>query len=50
VPVEQAERQRQSFPSAEVVILEESGHWPHLDDPEGAAAAIVPFLEHRVGA
>jgi pimeloyl-ACP methyl ester carboxylesterase len=50
VPVEQAERQRQSFPSAEVVVLEDSGHWPYLDDPEGAAAAIVPFLEHRLTA
>jgi pimeloyl-ACP methyl ester carboxylesterase len=49
VPVEQADRQRQSFPSAEVVVLEDSGHWPHVDDPEGAADAIVPFLERQLG-
>lgn len=48
VPVEQAQRQRQSFPSAEVVVLEESGHWPYLDDPQGAAAAVIPFLERQV--
>lgn len=48
VPAEQAERQRESFPHADVVILEESGHWPHIDDPERAAAAIVPFLERQL--
>lgn len=44
VPVVQAERQRLSFPSAEVVVLPDSGHYPHLDDPDGVAAAVVPFL------
>jgi pimeloyl-ACP methyl ester carboxylesterase len=48
VPVEQAERQRESFPSAEVVVFEDSGHWPYLDDPERAAEAIVPFLRRQV--
>jgi pimeloyl-ACP methyl ester carboxylesterase len=50
VPSEQAHRQRESFPSAEVVVLEESGHWPWIDDPEGAADHIVPFLKHQVAA
>jgi pimeloyl-ACP methyl ester carboxylesterase len=49
VPVEQAERQRQSFPSAEVVAFKDSGHWPYLDDPKRAAAVIVPFLERQLG-
>lgn len=44
VPVEQAERQRETFPSAEVVVLEESGHWPMLDDPAGVIGALLPFL------
>ena len=48
VPVEQAWRQRQSFPSAEVVVLEDSGHWPYLDDPERSAASVVPFLERQL--
>jgi len=44
VPVEQAERQRESFPRAEVVVLPDSGHWCFMDDAEGAARHIVPFL------
>ncbi|HEX8074707.1 MAG TPA: alpha/beta hydrolase, partial [Thermoleophilaceae bacterium] len=47
--VEHAESQRRSFPSARVVVLEDSGHWAHIDDPEGAANAIVPFLREQLG-
>jgi pimeloyl-ACP methyl ester carboxylesterase len=47
-PVEQAELQRRSFPRAEVAVLEDSGHWPFIDDPDGAAAHIIPFLERQV--
>ncbi len=46
--VEQAERQRETFPRAEVVILEQSGHWPMLDAPEELAAAVVPFLAREL--
>jgi pimeloyl-ACP methyl ester carboxylesterase len=49
VPVVQAERQRLSFPSAEVVVLEESGHWPYVDDPEGFANVALPFLRAQAG-
>ena len=49
VPVEQAERQRESFPSAEVVVFPDSGHWPYLDDPQRTAEAVVPFLQRQVG-
>jgi pimeloyl-ACP methyl ester carboxylesterase len=48
VPVEQAYLQRQSFPSAEVVVLEDSGHWPFIDNPDEAARHIVPFLERQL--
>jgi pimeloyl-ACP methyl ester carboxylesterase len=48
VPLEQAERQRESFPRAEVVVLPESGHYPHLDDPARVAEAVVPFLRQRL--
>jgi pimeloyl-ACP methyl ester carboxylesterase len=48
VPVEQAELQKESFPSAEVVIFEDSGHWPFLDNPARAAELIVPFLRRQV--
>jgi pimeloyl-ACP methyl ester carboxylesterase len=48
VKVEQAELQRRAFPSAEVVVLDESGHWPMLDDPEGVARVVVPFLRRQL--
>jgi pimeloyl-ACP methyl ester carboxylesterase len=46
--VEQAERQRRAFPSAEVVVLDGSGHWPMLDDPDAVARVVVPFLQRRL--
>jgi pimeloyl-ACP methyl ester carboxylesterase len=48
VPVRHAEQQKRAFPRAEVVVLEGSSHWPFLDDPEGTAAAVIPFLRARV--
>ena len=48
VPAEQAYLQRESFPSADVVVLEGSGHWPFIDNPERAAEHIVPFLESQL--
>jgi pimeloyl-ACP methyl ester carboxylesterase len=50
IKVEYAERQRETFPSAEVVVLEESGHWPMWDAPEEIEAAVVPFLARQLGA
>jgi pimeloyl-ACP methyl ester carboxylesterase len=49
IPVAVAERQRDAFPSAEVLVFEDSGHWPFIDDPDRAAAAIVPFLRAQAG-
>jgi pimeloyl-ACP methyl ester carboxylesterase len=48
IPTEFAERHREAFPSADIVYLPESGHFPMFDDPEGTAAAIIPFLRERV--
>jgi pimeloyl-ACP methyl ester carboxylesterase len=48
IKVEQAERQKETFPDAEVVVLEESGHWPMWDAPEEIEAAIVPFLARQL--
>jgi pimeloyl-ACP methyl ester carboxylesterase len=50
VSVEQAERQRKSFPSCEVLVFEESGHYPNLDDPDRAAQAVIPFLRRQLRA
>jgi pimeloyl-ACP methyl ester carboxylesterase/2-polyprenyl-6-methoxyphenol hydroxylase-like FAD-dependent oxidoreductase len=48
LPVALAERQREVFPDAQVVILEGSGHWPFADDPDGVARVVVPFLRQRM--
>jgi pimeloyl-ACP methyl ester carboxylesterase len=37
------------FPSAEVVRLDGSGHFPYADNPEGSAAAVIPFLRSQIG-
>jgi pimeloyl-ACP methyl ester carboxylesterase len=49
IKVKYAEQQMQTFPGAEVVLLEESGHWPMWDAPEETEAAIVPFLVRQLG-
>lgn len=48
IPFVYAERQRETFPSAEVVVLDGSGHWPFIDDPETVATAVVPFLRRQL--
>ncbi len=40
-------RARRTFPDAEVVRFAAAGHLAHLEDPEGAAAAIRAFLSRR---
>jgi pimeloyl-ACP methyl ester carboxylesterase len=47
LPVEYAHGNKEAFPSAEIVVLD-SGHWPWLDQPEAAAAAILPFLRRQL--
>lgn len=49
IPVEQAQRQRQTFPSAKVVVLDRSGHWPFVDDLEGVAGPMLTFLREMTG-
>jgi pimeloyl-ACP methyl ester carboxylesterase len=48
ISVEFAKRQCEVFPRAEVVILQDSGHWPFADDPEAVAQAVVPFLRKQL--
>ena len=47
--VELAERQKQAFPSARVVVLPDSAHWPFIDNPEAVAAEVLPFLREQTG-
>ncbi len=49
LPVALAERQREVFPDAQVVVLDGSDHWPFADDPEGVAQVVVPFLRRVMG-
>jgi pimeloyl-ACP methyl ester carboxylesterase len=44
VPASYAERQREYFPRARVLVLPDSGHWPMEDDFDAVAGAVVPFL------
>jgi len=43
-----ASRQREAFPSAEVHVVPDSGHWPFVDSPEVCSALLLAFLERRV--
>jgi pimeloyl-ACP methyl ester carboxylesterase len=50
IGVQYAERQREFFDVQDVVILDDSGHWPFQDDPERVERAVVPFLRRQLGA
>jgi flavin-dependent dehydrogenase/pimeloyl-ACP methyl ester carboxylesterase len=48
IPVAMAERQREAFPEAEITILEDSGHWPFADDPDGVGRPVEEFLRRML--
>ena len=48
LPHRYAEDQREVFPRAQIVYLEDSGHWPFIDNPEAVNAAVIPFLQKCV--
>jgi flavin-dependent dehydrogenase/pimeloyl-ACP methyl ester carboxylesterase len=50
IPVKMANLQREAFPGAQIEILEDSGHWPFADDPEGVGRVVEPFLRRVAGA
>jgi pimeloyl-ACP methyl ester carboxylesterase len=50
IPWQQAERQRESFPSARIELLEGLGHWPFLEDPARVAELVIPFLRDQLHA
>jgi len=45
LPWRYAEAQREAFPRAEIVYLDDSGHWPFKDNPQAVHDALVPFLQ-----
>lgn len=42
--VRHAESQRDTFPNAEVIILDDSGHWPMIDHPAAVEQPVLRFL------
>ena len=44
LPATYARRQREGFPSAEVVVLPASGHWPYADEPAAVERLLAEFL------
>ena len=40
---------RERFPNAELVTIEEAGHWVHADAPEALAEVVAAFLTRTVG-
>jgi pimeloyl-ACP methyl ester carboxylesterase len=37
------------FPSAEIVVMADSGHWPFVDNPDRVEDLVVGFLRRIVG-
>jgi pimeloyl-ACP methyl ester carboxylesterase len=48
LPAEMAHRQREGFPSAQIEIFEDSGHWPFADNPERTRDLLVPFVRGAI--
>ena len=47
LPAEQAELQRRAFPSARVVTLPDTGHWPMHERPGDLRDIVLPFLREQ---
>jgi pimeloyl-ACP methyl ester carboxylesterase len=47
VPIRFAEMQRSYFAVHRIVRLEDSGHWPMIDNPTAVQEAVIPFLRSR---
>ena len=44
-----ADQQRETFPRADIVYLEDSGHWPFIDNPQAVTDTLIPFLRKVTG-
>jgi pimeloyl-ACP methyl ester carboxylesterase len=43
-----ATKERAFFPRADVVVFDDSGHWPHVDNAERFAGQLLPFLRNAI--
>lgn len=50
VPYKYAERQKETFPRASVHYMEDSGHWPFIDNPARFEEIVLPHLASVCGA
>ncbi len=48
LPATLAQRQCETFTRAQVVMLDDSGHFPYADNPTAVAALLLPFLQQQV--
>ena len=48
LPVEQAELQRQSFPTAQIEVVDGGGHWVFWEEPEKVASLVLPFVREQL--
>jgi 2-hydroxy-6-oxonona-2,4-dienedioate hydrolase len=44
VPLSSGEEIAAAMPDAQLVVLEQSGHWPQFEQPDGFHEAVLPFL------
>jgi pimeloyl-ACP methyl ester carboxylesterase len=49
IPMQYAALQRLAFPQAQIHTLQDSGHWPFVDNPAGTREALMPFLLNQLG-
>jgi pimeloyl-ACP methyl ester carboxylesterase len=50
IPVDHAEPAHEGMPGSRLELFEESGHFPHLDDPLGFSRILAEFLEETEAA
>ena len=49
LPSSLAAEQKQAFPTADIHVLDKSGHWPFMDYPQTVHDLVIPFLRRLVG-
>lgn len=47
LPIEMAERQAEVFADIRYAWFENAAHWPFIDDPDGVAGVLLPFLRQH---
>jgi pimeloyl-ACP methyl ester carboxylesterase len=49
IPLASSEAAAAAIPGARLVVLEDAGHVPYVEQPEALFAAVLPFLDAVVG-